>query len=349
MTESSTGTHDTPASLREALHLAIDTLPPQSSSFGQLSASLVLEAINRLQFKGFSQDDQLAAILSTLPRQESFRLAPSYLIGDIDAVSNLWKLFVMHLGYQSSSDQPSVATIGTAISEAPARARSIISVFLTVANEHCCRSMSADIPNIVCKPYLQNMLAIAQALEKTTVDTTADDLMDSVTAAIDKVHLTDELTPERTWVWLVQAHKDLALPVAREVISGLKRVTRKQWLIKGELPNGTSQEPMFFVRNEHGRDGNEGAVNRLMASLAARFGKLCTIRKVRYSEKLSEVQWSRQAVSSWMTGMAYQAARERLLTSTRADPLKAIVDIDDLSTANDQLKTFEQLQKLLRE
>lgn len=47
--------------------------------------------------------------------------------------------------------------------------------------------------------------------------------------------------------------------------------------------------------------------------------------------------------------MAYQAARERLLTSTRADPLKAIVDIDDLSTANDQLKTFEQLQKLLRE
>ena len=346
MTESSSGTHDTPASLKEALHLAIDTLPPQSSSFGQLSAGLVLEAINRLQFKGFSQDDQLAAILSTLPRQESFRLAPSYLIGDVDAVSNLWKLFVMHLGYQSSSDQPSVATIGTAISEAPARARSIISVFLTVANEHCCRSMSADIPNIVCKPYLQNMLAIAQALEKTTVDTTADDLMDSVTAAIDKVHLTDELTPERTWVWLVQAHKDLALPVAREVISGLKRVTRKQWLIKGELPNGTSQEPMFFVRNEHGRDGNEGVVDRLMASLAARFGKLCTIRKVRYSEKLSEVQWSRQAVSSWMTGMAYQAARERLLTSTRADPLEAIVDIDDLSTANDQLKFYKMLMNL---
>ena len=256
---------------------------------------------------------------------------------------------VMHLGYQSSSDQPSVTTIGTAISEAPARARSIISVFLTVANEHCCRSMSADIPNIVCKPYLQKMLAIARALEKSAVDTTADDLMDSVTAAIDKVHLTDELTPECTWVWLVQAHKDLALPVAREVISGLKRVTRKQWLIKGELPNGTSQEPMFFVRNEHGREGNEGAVDRLMASLAARFGKLCTIRKVRYSEKLSEVQWSRQAVSSWMTGMAYQAARERLLTSTQADPLEAIVDIDDLSTANDQLKTFEQLQKLLRE
>ena len=193
------------------------------------------------------------------------------------------------------------------------------------------------------------MLDIAQALEKTTVDTTADDLMDSVSAAIDKVHLTDELTPERTWVWLVQAHKDLALPVASEVISGLKRVTRKQWLIKGELPNGTSQEPMFFVRNEHGREGNEGAVDRLMASLAARLGKLCTIRKVRYSEELSEVQWSRQAVSSWMTGMAYQAARERLLTSTQADPLEAIVDIDDLSTANDQLKTFEQLQKLLRE
>lgn len=200
MTESSTGTHDTPASLKEALHLVIDTLPPQSSSFGQLSAGLVLEAVNRLQFKGFSQDDQLAAILSTLPRQESLRLAPSYLIGDIDAVSNLWKLFVMHLGYQSSSDQPSVATIGTAISEAPARARSIISVFLTVANEHCCRSMSADIPNIVCKPYLQKMLAIARALEKNAVDTTANDLMDSVTAAIDKVHLTDELTPEHTWV-----------------------------------------------------------------------------------------------------------------------------------------------------
>lgn len=89
MTESSTGTHDTPASLKEALHLVIDTLPPQSSSFGQLSAGLVLEAVNRLQFKGFSQDDQLAAILSTLPRQESLRLAPSYLIGDIDAVFNL--------------------------------------------------------------------------------------------------------------------------------------------------------------------------------------------------------------------------------------------------------------------
>lgn len=349
MIESSSGTHNTPAALQEALHLAIDCLPPLSRSFGEVSSGLVLEAVNRLQFKGFSQDDQLAAILWTLPRKESLRLAPNYLTADIDAVSNLWKLFVMHLGYQSSSDQPSVATIGTAISEAPARARSIISVFLTVANEHCCLSMSADIPNIVCKPYLQIMLDIAQALEKTAVDTTADDLMDSVTAAIDKVHLTDELTPERTWVWLVQAHKDLALPVAREVISGLKRVTRKQWLIKGELPNGTSQEPMFFVRNEHGREGNEGAVDRLMASLAARFGKLCTIRKVRYSEKLSEVQWSRQAVSSWMTGMAYQAARERFLTSTRADPLEAIVDIDDLSTANDQLKTFEQLQKLLRE
>lgn len=167
MTESSTGTHDTPASLKEALHLVIDTLPPQSSSFGQLSAGLVLEAVNRLQFKGFSQDDQLAAILSTLPRNESLRLAPNYLTADIDAISNLWKLFVMHLGYQSSSDQPSVATIGTAISEAPARARSIISVFLTVANEHCCRSMSADIPNIVCKPYLQKCLPLNEHSKRT--------------------------------------------------------------------------------------------------------------------------------------------------------------------------------------
>lgn len=284
MIESSSGTHNTPAALKEALHLAIDCLPPLSGSFGEVSSGLVLEAVNRLQFKGFSQDDQLAAILSTLPRQESLRLAPSYLIGDIDAVSNLWKLFVMHLGYQSSSDQPSVATIGTAISEAPARARSIISVFLTVANEYCCRSMSADIPNIVCKPYLQNMLDIAQALEKTAVDKTTDDLMDSVTAAIDKVHLTDELTLERTWIWQVQACKNLPLSEAREVVSGLKRVIRKQWLTKGELSAGAAQEPMFFVRIEHGPDGNEGAVDRLMASLAARFGKLCTIRKVRYSE-----------------------------------------------------------------
>ena len=214
MTESSSSTHDTPASLKEALHLAIDSLPTQSSSFGQISAGLVLEAINRLQFKGFSQDDQLAAILSTLPRQESFRLAPSYLIGDIDAVSNLWKLFVMHLGYQSSSDQPSVATIGTAISEAPARARSIISVFLTVANEHCCRSMSTDIPNTVSKPYLQNLLAIARALEKNAVDTTADDLVASVENAIDKAHLADDLTPERTWVWQIRALTNLSISSA---------------------------------------------------------------------------------------------------------------------------------------
>lgn len=95
MTESSSSTHDTPASFKEALHLAIDTLPPQSSSFGQISAGLVLEAINRLQFKGFSQDDQLAAILWTLPRKEALCLAPNYLIADIDAISNLWKVFLI--------------------------------------------------------------------------------------------------------------------------------------------------------------------------------------------------------------------------------------------------------------
>lgn len=166
MTESSSSTHDIPASFKEALHLAIDTLPPQSSSFGQISAGLVLEAINRLQFKGFSQDDQLAAILWTLPRKEALCLAPNYLIEDIDAVSNLWEVFLIHLSYQTSSDQLSAATIGTAISKAPARARCILSVFLTVANEHCCRSMSTDIPNTVSKPYLQNLLAIARALEK---------------------------------------------------------------------------------------------------------------------------------------------------------------------------------------
>lgn len=166
MTESSSSTHDTPASLKEALHLAIDSLPTQSSSFGQISAGLVLEAINRLQFKGFSQDDQLAAILWTLPRKEALCLAPDYLIADIDAVSNLWKVFLIHLIYQSSSDEPSVTSINSAISKAPARARSILSVFLAVANEHCCRSMSTDIPNTVSKPYLQNLLAIARALEK---------------------------------------------------------------------------------------------------------------------------------------------------------------------------------------
>ena len=189
MTESSSSTHDTPASLKEALHLAIDSLPTQSSSFGQISAGLVLEAINRLQFKGFSQDDQLAAILWTLPRKEALCLAPNYLIADIDAVSNLWKVFLIHLSYQTSSDQLSATTIGTAISKAPARVRSILSVFLTVANEHCCRSMSTDIPNTVSKPYLQNLLVIARALEKHAVDTTADDLVASVENAIDKAHL----------------------------------------------------------------------------------------------------------------------------------------------------------------
>ena len=158
MTESSSSTHDTPASLKEALHLAIDSLPTQSSSFGQISAGLVLEAINRLQFKGFSQDDQLAAILWTLPRKEALCLAPNYLIADIDAVSNLWEVFLIHLSYQTSSDQLSAATIGTAISKAPARARSILSVFLTVANEHCCRSMSTDIrtpsASRICKTFL---------------------------------------------------------------------------------------------------------------------------------------------------------------------------------------------------
>ena len=210
MTESSSSTHDTPASLKEALHLAIDSLPTQSSSFGQISAGLVLEAINRLQFKGFSQDDQLAAILWTLPRKEALCLAPNYLIADIDAVSNLWEVFLIYLSYQTSSDQLSAATIGTAISKAPARARSILSVFLTVANEHCCRSMSTDIPNTVSKPYLQKLLAIARALEKNAVDTTADDLVASVENAIDKAHLTDDLTPERTWVWQIRALTNLS-------------------------------------------------------------------------------------------------------------------------------------------
>ena len=340
MTESSSSTHDTPASLKEALHLAIDSLPTQSSSFGQISAGLVLEAINRLQFKGFSQDDQLAAILWTLPRKEALCLAPNYLIEDIDAVSNLWEVFLIHLSYQTSSDQLSSATIGTAISKAPARARSILSVFLTVANEHCCRSMSTDIPNTVSKPYLQNLLAIARALEKNAVDTTADDLVASVENAIDKAHLTGDLTPERTWVWQIRALTNLSTKDAQPVVELLRRILRYMWLTTGSYPDNLGDHTEFFVRIERSRNGVKGSVDRLMASIAARFGKLFDIRKVRFSDKLHDVQWSRRSIHSWAEGLRHQAVHDRLLSDTHADPLAAIASFDEDSTVADQLKAF---------
>lgn len=340
MTESSSSTHDTPASLKEALHLAIDSLPTQSSSFGQISAGLVLEAINRLQFKGFSQDDQLAAILWTLPRKEALCLAPNYLIADIDAVSNLWEVSLIHLSYQTSSDQLSATTIGTAISKAPARARSILSVFLTVANEHCCRSMSTDIPNTVSKPYLQNLLAIARALEKNAVDTTADDLVASVENAIDKAHLTDDLTPERTWVWQIRALTNLSAKDAQPVVELLRRILRYMWLTTDSYPDNPGDHTEFFVRIERSGNGVKGSVDRLMASIAARFGKLFDIRKVRFSDKLHDVQWSRRSIHSWAEGLRHQAVHDRLLSDTHADPLAAIASFDEDSTVADQLKAF---------
>lgn len=346
MTESSSSTHDTPASLKEALHLAIDSLPTQSSSFGQISAGLVLEAINRLQFKGFSQDDQLAAILWTLPRKEALCLAPNYLIADIDAVSNLWKVFLIHLSYQTSSDQLSATTIGTAISKAPARIRSILSVFLTVANEHCCRSMSTDIPNTVSKPYLQNLLVIARALEKHAVDTTADDLVASVENAIDKAHLTDDLTPERTWVWQIRALTNLSAKDAQPLVELLRRILRYMWLTTGSYPDNLGGHTQFLVRIERSRNGVKGSVDRLMASIAARFGKLFDIRKVRFSDKLHDVQWSLRSIHSWAEGLRHQAVHDRLLSDTHADPLAAIASFDEFGTVTDQLKSFEKFAEL---
>lgn len=226
------------------------------------------------------------------------------------------------------------------ISPAVIRVRSILSVFLTVANEHCCRSMSTDIPNTVSKPYLQNLLVIARALEKHAVDTTADDLVASVENAIDKAHLTDDLTPERTWVWQIRALTNLSAKDAQPLVELLRRILRYMWLTTGSYPDNLGGHTQFFVRIERSRNGVKGSVDRLMASIAARFGKLFDIRKVRFSDKLHDVQWSRRSIHSWAEGLRHQAVHDRLLSDTHADPLAAIASFDEDSTVADQLKAF---------
>ena len=68
--------------------------------------------------------------------------------------------------------------------------------------------------------------------------------------------------------------------------------------------------------------------------------KLFDIRKVRFSDKLHDVQWSRRSIHSWAEGLRHQAVHDQLLSDTHADPLAAIASFDEDSTVADQLKAF---------
>ena len=317
--------HSTPLALDQAMRLTTSLLPKSSHSFERISAETALEVVSLLRSCNHTQDEQLAALLWLFPDKEIPRLAPGYLVPAIRALPNLWKQILAELNRRKNE-----SIIPVAIQQMPAIACSIASAYLYVLNEHGRRQIF-EFPDQFAEPlpikqFLANFLCLAKELTKKDPYITADRLVLSVCTSIEHAALTDDLMPETTWVWAIRSNAETEGFDSAGSLKSLKRFLREFWLTTGSYPSDhASADKVFFVRIEKGRTGAEGAIDRLMTSLAIRFSMLFDIRKEPFSAEMKALCWSRVPIYSWHKGLGYSGRYQCLLNSKSADPLSEFI------------------------
>lgn len=343
MNRSNSATPDTSTALEQARRLTTVLLAATSSSFETISSATALEAAQKLQKENHAQDEQLASLLWLFPLEQRHQLAPAYLLPVLDALPTLWKNCLLHL-----NRKPNEATPALDLPRVPQLARTIAATYLCILSKHGIRQVydASDGTHtaLPLKLFLSNFHSLALAFAQNCADMTADYLLSSVCAAIEQADLLFDLLPESTWVWEISEAEHGTQEHPGDNLTHLQTFLRKFWLTTGSYsqPHPLARK-VFYVRVEADRSGMEGAIDRLMASIAVRFPSLFVIRKERFTQKHRQASWSRCAILSWHGGLAFDGRHKCLLESQSADPLTEFFRFADIPSLDDQCRQLTQL------
>ena len=230
----------------------------------------------------------------------------------------------------------------------PQLARTIVATYLCVLSKHGIRQVydtsagTNTAPSL--KQFLSNFHNLALAFTQNCADMTADYLLSSVCAAIERADLSFDLLPESTWVWEISEEEHEPQEYPGDNLAHLQTFLRKFWLTTGSYsePHPLARQ-VFYVRDEADHSGMQGAIDRLMASIAVRFPSLFVIRKERFTQKHRQACWSRCAILSWHGGLAFDSRHKCLLESQSADPLTEFFRFADIPSLDDQRRQLTQL------
>ena len=343
MNRSNSATRDTPTALEQARRLTTVLLAATSSSFETISSATALEAAQKLLKENHAQDEQLASLLWLFPLEQRHALAPSYLLPVIDALPTLWKDCLSQLNRKPYEEAPSLD-----LTRVPQLARTIAATYLCVLSKQGIRQVydtsAGANTSASLKQFLSNFYSLARAFTQNCADMTADYLLSSVRAAIERADLLFELLPEATWVWEISEAEHGTQEHPGENLAHLQSFLRKFWLTTGSYsqPHPLARK-VFYVRIESDRSGMQGAIDRLMTSIALRFPSLFVIRKERFTQKHRQACWSRCSILSWHGGLAFDGRHKFLLKSQSADPLAEFFCFQNIPSLDDQCRQFTQL------
>lgn len=343
MNRSNTATPDTPTALEQARRLTTVLLVATSESFETISSATALEAAQKLQKENHAQDEELASLLWLFPLEQRHQLAPAYLLPVIDALPALWKACLLQLNRKPNEKTPALD-----LTRIPQLARSIAATYLCVLSKRGIRQVydapagASTSPSL--KQFLSNFYSLAQAFTQNCADMTADHLLSSVCAAIEQADLLFDLLPESTWVWEIYEAEHGTQEHPGDNLAHLQSFLRKFWLTTGSYsqPHPLAGK-VFYVRDEADRSGIEGAIDRLMASIAVRFPSLFVIRKERFAQKHRQACWSRSPILSWHGGLAFDSRHKCLLESQSADPLATFLRFQPIPSHDDQCRQLLRL------
>ena len=343
MNRSNTATPDTPTALEQARRLTTVLLVATSESFETISSAPALEAAQKLQKENHAQDEELASLLWLFPLEQRHQLAPAYLLPVIDALPALWKACLLQLNRKPNEKTPALD-----LTRIPQLARSIAATYLCVLSKRGIRQVydapagASTSPSL--KQFLSNFYSLAQAFTQNCADMTADHLLSSVCAAIEQADLLFDLLPESTWVWEIYEAEHGTQEHPGDNLAHLQSFLRKFWLTTGSYsqPHPLAGK-VFYVRDEADRSGIEGAIDRLMASIAVRFPSLFVIRKERFAQKHRQACWSRSPILSWHGGLAFDGRHQYLLKSQSADPLATFLRFQPIPSHDDQCRQLLRL------
>lgn len=294
----------------------------------------VAEVLSLLKSYNLSDDERLASILWLIPASSMAYLAPKYLQTAIHSVSPVLKILHNFLIEQSVNEE-----CLEDIKRAPVVTQSIVCAYLFVWFRHN--------PDINGKDLLRNLLALAQTFTCNPHDTTGDKLLCAVKERIHACNLAVKLLPEETWIWKLepaQTWSNLSGMSEQDALKHLEDLIRKLWLTTGFVQE--SEKPALYVAClPHLAGIPDGAVDRLMTSLAIRFSKLFMISKVKGKADAPKIPWSRSTILSWHEGLHKQALQKKLLMSSKADPVE--IAIPSASDAQAQLDLLVATTSLL--
>lgn len=343
MNRQNSTTLETATALEQARRLTTVLLAATSSSFETISSATALEAAQKLLKENHAQDEQLASLLWLFPRKQRNQLAPAYLLPVIDALPALWRDCLSQLNRKPNEEMPALD-----LTRVPQLARTIAATYLCVLSKHGIRQVydtsAGANTSVSLKQFLSNFYSLAQAFTQNCADMTADYLLDSVCAAIERADLLFELLPESTWVWEISEAEHGTQEHPGDNLAHLQSFLRKFWLTTGSYsqPHPLARK-VFYVRVESDRSGMQGAIDRLMASIAVRFPSLFVIRKERFTQKHRQASWSRCAILSWHGGLAFDGRHKYLLRSKSADPLTAFFRFTNIPSLDDQCRQLTRL------